>query len=124
MSGSGAHRDPPSDITIGELWRTQQTILASLETLTLTLQAMPAQIVSDVEQRSADRWNAARADSDESHRQLSTRLDKLEEWKNDQHPTIARIDDRVAILQKVVWTVSTLILSGDVAAVFAFLSHK
>jgi DNA-binding helix-hairpin-helix protein with protein kinase domain len=122
MPPNGAQ--PPSDISTGELWRTQQTILSSLETLTHNVQALPSQIVIDVDSRYSDRWTAARADSDELHRQIGTRLTKLEQWRDDQHPTIARIDDRVAMLQRVVFTAVSLILTGDVAAVFALLSHK
>lgn len=122
QSGGSAH--PPPDITIGELWRAQQSILASLDALTHTLQAMPALIVADVEARYSERWNSARADSEELHRQLFDRVRKLEEWREDSSPIIARTDDRVSLLQKAGWTVATLILSGDAGALFAVLSHK
>src|SRR3954463_11790097 len=114
MSGSEA----PRDISVGELWRLQRTAIEQLTELTKQVAELPDRMFS------SPQWNAMRGESDQLHASLEVRIERAETWREEVGPVVTLLQDRVALLQRLVYGAAATTLLAVLTAVVSLVLHS
>lgn len=107
----------PRDISIGELWRMQQTAIEQLSELTKQVAELPDRMFS------SPQWNAMRGESDQLHASHEARIERAETWREEVGPLVTLLQDRVALLQRLVYGGAAATLLAVLTAIVSLVLH-
>jgi hypothetical protein len=88
----------PADVTLGELWRQQDTMQRALSDVVAKLEALPDRIAADLDARSAERVEAFRREHDREHESVNLRHIQLAE--------------KIRTVERAMWGVVVFALAG------------
>jgi len=116
--------NPPSDVTIGELWRTLASMSVQIEHLSEKVEDLPARIAFDLAAKYDERITSLETRNAARVAGVEVRVTSLEEWRQETAPQLLVGQERVALLQRLVYgAVSTTLLAVAVAILSSVTRH-
>src|SRR4051812_5265723 len=116
--GDDMSNEPPHDVTIGELWRTQQVIVSQLTAVAQQLGELPDRMIN------SPSWTAMRQEMTQGQAALNARMNRFDDWKNEAGPLVVLLQERVALLQRLIYgAVAATMLAVLAAVLSVVLTH-
>jgi hypothetical protein len=114
---------PPSDVTIGELWRTLTVMSRQIEHVAGKVEDLPGRISQDLGAKYDERLTAAEQRATIAHQGIDLRLQEGEVWRQETGPHVILLQERVAQLQRLVYGAVGSTLLAVLVAILSSVTH-
>lgn len=114
---------PPSDVTIGELWRTLTVMSRQIEHVAGRVEDLPGRLSQDMGAKYDERLAAMENRATVAHQGIDNRLQEGEVWRQETGPHVLLLEERVAQLQRLVYGAVGSTLLAVLVAILSSVTH-